>query len=820
MSQRHQQGACVFFFKQLGIALLLIVLYTIAAFSFHYTPAGTTCILGAIAIFSFGGYVLAQNFRERLNQLFFVLSLSFGSYLVVVYLLYLASYIEIAAIEPFIRIFRTGNLLIPPLLIVFTTFFVESRPFFRHAISSLAALSSLPFVILNSFGAYIVSYTQLADKFVPEEHNNLYKIYSLITSFWICFTAALVFYHYYTEKVRKKRNQYLLYFLAICVAGIPGILAFIPAFGINWYPSFLGVTSTLFVIILGIAVIQYSLFEIKIVIRRTLPYAIGTCCIGIMFSFILSAVNQVQLYFETDIKGINWILLLILMGVGFEPILENMKSKLDRLLFRKEAQFDHYLADAGDRYCTVHSTKSLCEMTVQDVKQIINPEGIIIALWNSHDHNDCTLISDSSDENVELLRNSVVHNGKFYRNHIINLANNEEQTSDYQIALTWIPRLIISFGNDDFRGVIACQEKRSHLEFSSKDEIFLNAMAKQIELAYHRIRADRTSKSVQNLLKAIFDSMTNAITVLDENSCILSCNRSFTENFHLCINQKFSCSDLLDLRDYSSSRKLHEVGIEGQIWVYSVRDVFDENQCLKKIVVLTEITELRNLQEENQRKAALAELGTTISSINHEIQNILTPINVYVNRLSGSENEDALKALKARMLTLNSFTKELRDFYKTPVLNPRNIQISMIIESVNGDLRTYAKETWVEPTTSGLEIEIYADPQKCKQVFLNIMKNAWEAMEECEDKRWSISAIHENAQMAVIDIADGGIGIPCDLQHRLFQTFFSSKSEKGTGLGLPLAKRIIEAHGGTITIESIEGNGTHVYLHWPIKFFI
>jgi len=114
--------------------------------------------------------------------------------------------------------------------------------------------------------------------------------------------------------------------------------------------------------------------------------------------------------------------------------------------------------------------------------------------------------------------------------------------------------------------------------------------------------------------------------------------------------------------------------------------------------------------------------------------------------------------------------------------------------------------------------EILADPDQLKEVFMNILINACEAVGE-----GGAITIEEGEKtqapsgpVAVIQIRDNGPGVPTDLLEKVFEPFFSTK-EEGTGLGLSIAVRVVEQHGGRLTVQSKEGNGTTFIITLPCR---
>jgi len=102
------------------------------------------------------------------------------------------------------------------------------------------------------------------------------------------------------------------------------------------------------------------------------------------------------------------------------------------------------------------------------------------------------------------------------------------------------------------------------------------------------------------------------------------------------------------------------------------------------------------------------------------------------------------------------------------------------------------------------------DADKIHDALLNLVTNAIEAVRECESARLPgkmeiATAFRKDTRRVELKVSDNGPGIPQEMQKKIFDPFFSTKGSKGTGLGLAVARKVIEEHNGTITLESIEG---------------
>ncbi|HBT19824.1 MAG TPA: hypothetical protein DEA47_00355 [Peptococcaceae bacterium] len=124
------------------------------------------------------------------------------------------------------------------------------------------------------------------------------------------------------------------------------------------------------------------------------------------------------------------------------------------------------------------------------------------------------------------------------------------------------------------------------------------------------------------------------------------------------------------------------------------------------------------------------------------------------------------------------------------------------------------KEVELEVSISKAPMLVQINPQQVKQVILNLTSNAFEAMDNCSKKTLSIKCFPLPCGSKIrLEISDTGKGIPCHLQEKIFEPFFSTKEEKkGTGLGLYVVKNIVEELNGKIWVKSETGVGTSFFI--------
>jgi len=151
-------------------------------------------------------------------------------------------------------------------------------------------------------------------------------------------------------------------------------------------------------------------------------------------------------------------------------------------------------------------------------------------------------------------------------------------------------------------------------------------------------------------------------------------------------------------------------------------------------------------------------------------------------------------------------------FARTPRPRPVPIELAALIERTVGLLKQDASFDRLAVEVTGSAPPIAADPDLLKSLFLNLLLNGAQAMGGRGTIRTSIAAA---GRMCEVSIADGGPGIPADIRDRIFTPFFTTKS-RGSGLGLATARRIAEAHHGSIRVDCPVDGGTTVTVTLPV----
>jgi signal transduction histidine kinase len=228
--------------------------------------------------------------------------------------------------------------------------------------------------------------------------------------------------------------------------------------------------------------------------------------------------------------------------------------------------------------------------------------------------------------------------------------------------------------------------------------------------------------------------------------------------------------------------------------------------------------ELRAAQAKLIEQERLAAIGEFTSMIVHEIRNPVTTMTMglkFFQKLhtTGPENERAVLAIEESQ-RLHNLLSEVLMYAKPQVLQLAKIEIKALIQSMLPTLTEMpeGENRRLEIVLPEQPIDILGDPDKLKQVLINLVRNAYEAIAPSESVTCTIST---ESDVAKIAIHNGGPPIPAEILPKLTQPFCSTKAS-GSGLGLAIVKRILEAHNGHLAIQSADGEGTVVQVQLPL----
>jgi PAS domain S-box-containing protein len=245
-----------------------------------------------------------------------------------------------------------------------------------------------------------------------------------------------------------------------------------------------------------------------------------------------------------------------------------------------------------------------------------------------------------------------------------------------------------------------------------------------------------------------------------------------------------------------------------------------EGRVTGVVGVFQDLTEVREMEQRALRNQTLAEVGALAAGIAHELRNGLSPISGSVEilqrelKLEG-ENHQLMELITRECNRLNRFVTDLLAYSRERALVRMPVDLDEVLselcETLRRDPRAEPRVRIVYRPGEGAA-EIQADREQLRQVWLNLARNALDAMEGAGE--FSVSWRLERPGQVVVEFADTGSGILPEHVARVGQLFFTTK-KGGTGLGLPIAQRIVERHGGKLTLLPAGARGTIARITLP-----
>ncbi|CCQ90556.1 putative Sensor histidine kinase FleS [Nitrospina gracilis 3/211] len=393
----------------------------------------------------------------------------------------------------------------------------------------------------------------------------------------------------------------------------------------------------------------------------------------------------------------------------------------------------------------------------------------------------------------------------------------------------------------------AFTETTQHLQ-ESYEKLQAHVRALDLELEKKNAELEQNLKekeAVRSYLDNILQSLTTGVIVVDDAQRITTFNKTAERITGLKENavQRKTLGEVFDVDPFAQLiARVNDTPNAQPVFQESVlttdgRDlrlrtaaspVLDaQGARIGTMLLVEDITELKRLEEEAERNDRLRAMGEMAAGIAHEIRNPLASIELFASLLKKDLGDDEEKRAPADHIingvrNMDRTISSLLLFAKSPEPSRSQCDLNTLFENLLADpsqLQVPDNVNVVCDFGAGT-MTANADEHLLKQVFLNFLRNAVQAMPvggtlTIQTERGAAPAGETfHRHFIRTTIADTGVGIAQSDQKHIFNPFFSTK-EKGTGLGLAIAHNIIKAHHGTIDVDSQPGRGTTFTINLP-----
>jgi len=247
--------------------------------------------------------------------------------------------------------------------------------------------------------------------------------------------------------------------------------------------------------------------------------------------------------------------------------------------------------------------------------------------------------------------------------------------------------------------------------------------------------------------------------------------------------------------------------------------VGDRGELNGAICLFTDLTVIKQLEEQLRLKESLATVGELTAGIAHEFRNGLATIHGYGKLLDPDALPPPYRAyvegIREETVTLSQIVTNFLNFAKPTALALARVDLRAICERACEEFRSEAQSLGGDVTVRGVFAAIDGDEVLLRQAFSNLLRNAIEACAEASIAPVIVVESKIDGNDARIVVEDSGPGIPPERRERVFRPFFTAKRH-GTGLGLALVQKIIVSHNGRISAGASTLGGASLQIVLPI----
>ncbi|GAB4377258.1 MAG: hypothetical protein Kow00121_26170 [Elainellaceae cyanobacterium] len=349
-----------------------------------------------------------------------------------------------------------------------------------------------------------------------------------------------------------------------------------------------------------------------------------------------------------------------------------------------------------------------------------------------------------------------------------------------------------------------------------------------------RCRAEEALRQSEIRFRTLVENAADMILVIDQAGKIVDVNQ------RTCEKLGYSREELLNLSitdidakytptEIAQLRQQFQVGVPTMLeTVHQRKDgitfpveasicLFESGDQLLEMSLVRDITERKQAE---QAIARLAEIGELAAMIVHEVRNPLTTVLMGLSVFQKMELPESIQQRLELALEeaerLKRLLNEILLYAKPQSLRSAELEVNELVQNILEAVQNIpiAGRRQLQICSTMPIARILGDRDKLKQVFINLIRNAYEAVEDGEIITWRVDCGRFPCQVS-ISVVNGGDPIPPEVIAKLGTPFFTTKPS-GNGLGLAIVKQIVEAHGGELAIKSEAEAGTTVTIHLPL----
>jgi len=603
------------------------------------------------------------------------------------------------------------------------------------------------------------------------------------------------------------------------------------------------------VISVGHAIIRHRLMDVKVVIRKGVTYVSAIACSAIAFLLVARVLSRMTGYDQNTIPIVDAFLVAVAMAIVFQPLKNWIQRSFNRYFYRESYDYQRTVRDASRRLSTMLELDPLLQYLSGVIADTFKAEAVVVYLKDSAGRAYTERICSTSERLTSALPHRLLEDSPLLTL-LVNARRvlvREEIPRDADALSMSAARSLAELGAeimcplmDDhtIMGTILVGPKRSGDPYFAEDIDLLATLTSQASIAMKNAQLYREVTLVNEYIDNILSTMESGVVAINLSGDVSLFNPAAERLIGRRLSRGLSyealpvplTTSLQHALKAQTPRSQFETSIEHPdgftvpLVCSTAALSYQDGSTHGALIVLSDVTRLKELEREKRRAERLASFGAFASGIAHEIKNPLVAIRTFAELLPERFNEsdfrdDFAKVVIREITRIDNLVGRLRGIAATA---PQRQTISVDIrEPIRDTLRLLRAQLEQSHTRVHYDFQdnspfVAVDEAQLTQLFLNLLLNAIEAMGNGGEVFIQVNRRDRHgADWIVVEVSDTGPGIPASLRNSVFDPFFTTKT-RGSGLGLSICRGITDAHHGSIRVdERVDRSGTAIVVEFP-----
>lgn len=809
-------------------------------------------VAAAIANFTLGAAVLSRAPRGVVHRYFALFSWS-----VAVWTLsngFALAYPEGPWRDIWPRLAFAAASVIPLAFLLLASVFPTSTPSAPRMVL-LTFIAAGAGVFCASFTSLIVRGTTIVDGALRLTYGPLHLPFGVYFVSCLGFSLVLlVRKHRVLTGSQKLQLRYLVLGVSIAAAGATVSNLFIPLlFHTSKFSGYGPLFSIFMIGMIGHTIIRHRLLDIRVVIRRGVVYTCAMMVVALSFFVLVEGLHRLFGLGHDRIPLSEALIVGLMVAISFQPVKGWMQDLLNAYLYRNTYDYQKTVTEASRRLSTMLDLQPLVEYLGEVIGKTFHVEAILVYLADQSTRSLLLrLPRKGPEERLPIAVSALSYASplvRFVQSRQQMLVREDASTERDNVSLQAAARELADLSGDlalplfhqhTVIGIIVIGAKRSGDPFFSDDLDLLSTLIGQAAIAMNNAQLYQQVLLANEYVENILRTMDSGVITVDASGHVALCNSTAAQLTALSREHLMSLdvgqlpmslgTQLKETLSDGRPRAQIEITLPAQgdrrtplvCSTSALRD--DKGHILGALIVFSDLSKIKELENEKRRAERLASFGALVSGIAHEIKNPLVAIKTFAEllpeRFSDTDfRDDFSKVVKTEIDRIDGLVARLRGLAAPTPDTLAPIDLREPISDTLSLLRAQLEhtQTAVDRDLGSSQALVAIDPSQAKQLFLNLFLNALEAMTSGGRLAVRILRSHRQGQPWIqVAVSDTGPGIPDAIRAKIFEPFFSTKT-RGSGLGLAICSSITDAHRGTIRIETVTpGVGTTILVEFPM----